>query len=148
MKSRTLTKLMALVAVFVTYASLAWAADSSCWTPRRPPCPDGVSNEHGRGSCGGVYDLIEVDTDSVRTQEDFCVTHSRKCSNPWKKCNMRKTLDALWRKVFCVNQETGVKTFLGWCLDHEFGWTPTNIGCDGKPCRQAIGAVGVGIEKL
>lgn len=128
--------ILLILAAGLVLAVTAFADDGSCWHPKRDICPNGVSNENGR-SCGS-QSLIEVSDETARTQETFCDGHSQNCQNQNRDCNILRIKDALWNKVYCVNERTGVRTFLGWCLNQEFSNTPTNTDCSGKRCVRAV----------
>lgn len=121
-----------LSVVLGALALAALSADNSCWKPPRPNCPGGISNENGHGC--GANSLIEVSNETLRSQDNVCDGHSKNCQNAHRKCNVLRRMDALWRKVYCVNQETGYRKFLGWCIDSVFSYTATGKDCSGKRC--------------
>jgi len=127
------------LAAGLVLAAVAFADDGSCWQPKRPICPNGVSNEHGR-TCGS-HSLYEVSDETERTQESFCDGHSRNCQYPDRDCNILRIKDALWNRVYCVNHATGARVFVGWCLNQEFSNTATNRDCSGNKCRIAVSQV-------
>lgn len=127
--------MLALGCIF-TLATLAFADDGSCWKRARPICPDGVSDENG-ARCG-AKSVIVVSPDAERALDKFCSGHSRNCSNSGKSCNQRWLMDAMWRRVSCVNQQTGASTPLGWCLDYQISNKALNEDCSGNPCRKSV----------
>lgn len=133
MNKTALMRLLLLV-VLGALALAALSADGNCWKPPRPNCPSGISNENGK-HCG-ADSLIQVSDEMVRSQDNLCVGKSRNCQNANRDCNVLLKMDALWRKVYCVNQKTGYKEFLGWCIDTVFSNTATGLDCSGKKCEK------------
>ncbi len=139
---RALRNPIMFIAVLVLGVSIAFAADDgSCWKPRLPVCPDGVSSQNGK-RCG-LEAVIEVTDEIERTQEAFCDGHSKGCQNADKQCNVKRIKDATWRRVYCVKSgDPDSRTPIGWCLDQEFGNQNTNTDCSGKKCRPNTSKIG------